>query len=97
MDTINFWQFGLSFLVVIGLMLGMAWIAKKMHFGKSVLPSGTLSGNGRKLRLLEMLPIDRQRRIIRFQSYDTEFLLLLGPQGDTVLSQLALNHETSDH
>jgi hypothetical protein len=49
--------------------------------------SGTLLSGAakRRLKIVEFMPIDHRRRLVLVRRDDREHLLLLGPQGETVV------------
>ncbi len=67
--------------LVLGLMGGLALLAK--HFGWAA-PLKATSAQGR-LRLIESLSLDPQRRLVLVRCDDHEHVLVLGPQGDMVV------------
>ncbi len=73
----------LGLAAVIG-MIGLCALAAK----KAGLASMTGStGNRRRLALREMLPLDARRRLAIVKCDNTEYLILLGPTGETVIDK----------
>ena len=46
---------------------------------------GGFSGQKRRLKIVEYLPLDARRRLVLVRRDQKEFLLVLGPQGETVV------------
>jgi flagellar protein FliO/FliZ len=81
MDTTLLLKFFSAFVFVIALMLLLSWAMKRMGLAGSVM-----AGIGkRRLKIVEFLPIDHRRRLVLVRCDDREHLLLLGPQGETVV------------
>ncbi len=75
-------QFGLALLFVLGLILLLAALLRKLGFGAR-MPG--LRSRDRRLAILESLQIDPKRRLLLIRRDRTEHLLLLGPDHDTVI------------
>ena len=65
---------------VLALMGGLVLILKKLGF--SAL--GTLS-SGRRLKIIEVLPLDSRRKLVIVQRDTVQHLLVLGPTGETLV------------
>ena len=72
-----------GFAAVLG-MIGLCAIAAKKA-GLSAMTGVT--GKKRRLSMREMLPIDARRRLAIVKCDDTEYLILLGPTGETVVDK----------
>jgi flagellar protein FliO/FliZ len=81
MDTMLLLKFFSAFIFVIALMLLLSWVMKRMGLAGSVM-TGVAK---RRLKIVEFLPIDHRRRLVLVRRDDREHLLLLGPQGETVV------------
>lgn len=84
-DIMTFATFILSLLLVIGMMYGAVYLLKKFGIGTG---PATLSGfdkQKRKLELLEILPIDTKRRLVRVKAGDKEHLILTSPSNDLLI------------
>ncbi len=81
MDWTDYLRFIASLLFVLALMGGL-WIALK-RLGLSGAPLG--SGQQRRLKVIETLPIDARRRAIILQRDNKQHLVILGPTGETVV------------
>lgn len=72
-----------GFAAVLG-MIGLCALAAK----KAGLASMTgASGGRRRLSMRELLPLDARRRLAIIKCDDTEYLILLGPAGETVIDK----------
>lgn len=72
-----------GFAAVLG-MIGLCALAAK----KAGLASMSgVSGGKRRLSMREVLPIDARRRLAIVKCDDTEYLILLGPTGETVIDK----------
>ncbi|HEX2751861.1 MAG TPA: flagellar biosynthetic protein FliO [Alphaproteobacteria bacterium] len=70
-----------AFALVMGMMFLLSWGLKRMGLaGHSLLPSGK-----RRLKIVEVLPIDHRRRLVLVRRDDKEHLLVLGTNGETVV------------
>lgn len=66
---------------VVSLMGGLAFILKKTGLG-GPMPA---SGNNKRLRLIEVLPLDGRRKLVLLQRDDKQHLVILGASGETVV------------
>lgn len=72
-----------ALMATLALILGVAWGARRL---------GMLQGNApgaRRLRVSESLMIDPRRRLVIVRCDEREHLLLCGPGGDVVVSEMA--------
>lgn len=70
-----------AFAFVMAMMFLLSWVLKRMGLaGHSLLPSGK-----RRLKIVEILPIDHRRRLLLVRRDDREHLLVLGTNGETVV------------
>lgn len=81
MDYAAYLQFLLALIVVLGIILGLAWLARR--FGMGGAPMGTR--RRRRLALMETLAIDGKRRLVLVRRDDREHLLLIGGASDLVV------------
>ncbi|MBN2752053.1 MAG: FliO/MopB family protein [Rhodospirillaceae bacterium] len=68
--------------LVVGLILLAAWLIRRLGLGMSVSRSGAKS---RRLSILEIRPIDAQRRLVLVSRDDVQHLLLVGGGQDLVV------------
>ena len=81
MDTTLLLKFFSAFVFVIALMMLLGWFLKRMGLAGAVM-----QGTGkRRLKVVEFLPVDSRRRLVVVRCDDREHLLMLGPQGETVI------------
>jgi flagellar protein FliO/FliZ len=80
MDLVNIARFLLSFVVVIGLIGGLAWFLRRYGAGR-------ISGAGGKGRLgvVEVTAIDAKRRMVLVRRDGVEHLILLSPTSETIV------------
>lgn len=78
--TTDLLRFAAALIFVLALMGGLAVAMKHVNAGRY----NTL-GNKRRLRVKEMLPLDGRRRLVLIQRDDTQHLVILGPNGETVV------------
>lgn len=70
-----------AFILVLGLMYLLPFAIKKIGLhGPSMLQPGK-----RRLKLVEYLPLDAKRRLVLIRRDQKEFLLVLGPNGETIV------------
>lgn len=74
-------KFAAAFVFVIALMYLLSWALRK-----SGLPGAAFTPTSkRRLKIVEYLPLDGRRRLVLVRRDDREHLLILGPQGETVV------------
>lgn len=71
-----------AFVFVIALMLLVAWGVRKSGVAQALMPAMT---GKRRLKLVEVLPLDSRRRLVIVRRDGVEHLLLLGAQGERVI------------
>jgi flagellar protein FliO/FliZ len=75
MDLESYLRFVLALIAVLGLIGLIAWAARR--FG--LVPGGAIgTGRGRRLVVVETMPLDGKRRLVLVRRDDREHLLLLG-------------------
>jgi flagellar protein FliO/FliZ len=80
MDIVNIARFLLSFVVVIGLLGGLAWVLRRYGTGRII----TAGGKGR-LGVVEVSIVDAKRRLVLIKRDDVEHLLLLSPTSESIV------------
>lgn len=83
MDPTDYIQFVLALVFVLGLIGLMGIIMKRYGPGATITSKG--KGSGRRLAIVEALPLDPRRRLLLIRRDGKEHLLLLGPQNDQVV------------
>lgn len=81
MDMINYLTYLAALVFVLALLLLVTWIMRRLGYG-TPMPA---QGRQRRLAIVEALPIDTRRRLVLVRRDDVEHLLLVGPDGDTVV------------
>lgn len=70
-----------AFAFVMSLMFLFSWLLRRFGFsGQALLP-----GAKRRLKIVEHLPIDSRRKLVLVRRDDREHLLVIGPNGETVV------------
>jgi flagellar protein FliO/FliZ len=81
MGVVGILKFVAALGFVLALMGGFALVLKKTGIGQ-----GTLAGRGgKRLKLVEILPLDARHKAVILQCDTAEHLLVLGPAGDMVV------------
>lgn len=83
MDPTDYIQFVLALVFVLGLIGVMGLIMRRYGPGGTSLPRS--KGGGRRLAVVESLPLDPRRRLLLVRRDGKEHLLLLGPQTDQLV------------
>ena len=81
MGTMSYVQAVLALILVLGLIMGMAWLLRRYGLGE-----GGRSPMGRKRRLatVESTSVDARHRLVLVRRDNTEHLLMIGP-GDSLV------------
>jgi len=80
MDLVNIARFVLSFVVVIGLIGGLAWFLRRYGAGRIT----SAAGKGR-MGVVEVAAIDAKRRLVLVRRDTVEHLILLSPTSETIV------------
>ena len=89
LEAIHYLKFLLALLFVLGLIGGFAIIAKRAGLGNR---GPIIRGKSKRLSIIETMALDPKRRVILVQCDDSEFLLLIGANGEQVINQ-DLDHQ----
>lgn len=81
-DFASYLRFVAALVFVLGLILVAAHIAKKVMAGRTVTGP---RGQGRRLSIVEVLPIDARHRAYLIRRDGKEHLIMTGPSGDLVI------------
>jgi flagellar protein FliO/FliZ len=81
-DLALYVKFVLALVFVIILILAATWGIKKLYRF-----SGTMRGNGRRLAIIEVQPVDTRRRLVLVRRDNREHLLLIGGETDIVVER----------
>lgn len=82
MDSVNYLKFIAAFALVMGLMLLLAHFAKRFNLASMVTIN---RGVERRLKVVELLPVDARRKLAIVRRDNVEHLLLLGINSETVV------------
>lgn len=80
MDLVDIARFILSFVVVIGLIGGLAWVLRRFGTGRIT----AAAGKGR-LGVVEVTTVDAKRRLVLIRRDAVEHLILLSPTNEIVV------------
>lgn len=64
--------------VVLGLLAGALWVIRRYDIK---LPGRVAAGGGRRIELIERLPLDARRSVALIRRDGREHLILVGPEG----------------
>jgi flagellar protein FliO/FliZ len=78
-----YWRFVGAFVLVVGLIFAVAWIAKRLGLGGRIVSSR----GKRRLSVQEVLPLDGKRRLVLVKRDGIEHLLLIGMNDDLVVER----------
>ena len=81
MDYQDYLKFFAALIFVLSLMGGLAFVLKRLGLGQA----GMISPSKKRLKIVEILPLDGRRKAVIIQRDDTQHLVLLGPSGETVV------------
>ncbi|MFL2781549.1 MAG: flagellar biosynthetic protein FliO [Rhodospirillales bacterium] len=82
LDTISYLKFFFALLFVLGLIGGLALLAKRFGIGNK---GPLFNRKHNTLSIIETLQLDSKRRIITVRRNSTEYLILLGTGADILL------------
>ena len=83
LEAINYLKFLFALLFVIGLIGGLALLAKRFGLGNR---GPTSKSKTKRLSILETLPLDPKRRVMLIKCDDREHMVLIGPNSEQTLS-----------
>jgi len=84
MNALDYVKYLLALLIVLGLIGLIAYLLRRVGF----IPTADRPKQTRKrLGISQMIAIDGKRRLVLLRRDDQEHLVLLGPDGDTVIEQ----------
>lgn len=73
-------RFGAAMVFVLALMGGLAFALRRFGQGRALTAAGK-----RRLKVIEILPLDARRRAVILKRDDREHLIILGATGETVV------------
>lgn len=81
MDGALYLKFACAFILVIGMMLLVPLVVRKLGLSStSFTPGGK-----RRLKVVEFLPVDHKRKLVLIRRDNREHLVLLGPESETLI------------
>lgn len=84
MDYQDYLKFFFALIFVISLMGCLAYVLKRTGYGQGGI--STLGSKAKKrLKIIEILPLDARRKAVLIQRDDTQHLVLLSASGETVV------------
>ena len=83
MEFESYIRFALALVFVLGLIGALGVVAKR--FGLSPRVSGPSTGGAKRVQIVNVTNVDGKRRLILVRRDDTEHLILLGANGETVV------------
>lgn len=83
MELHDYLKFFAALVFVLSLMGGLAFFLKKIGLGQGAI----VTGRKKRLKVIEVQPIDARRKLVIVGHDDKEHLVLLGPSGDTVITK----------
>jgi flagellar protein FliO/FliZ len=88
MTGVDYLRFIAALVFVLGLICATAWLVRRFRLDGSL---GGRSGGakGRRLALVETLPLDARRRLVLVRRDDVEHLLLVGQDGNRLIESAA--------
>lgn len=84
MDFATYFKAFLGLAIVLGLILGLSWLLKRMGFGDAL--KGPL-GRKRRLATVEAVMLDSRHKAVLIRRDDVEHLVLVGPNTSQVIEQ----------
>lgn len=85
MNAEVYFQAVLALLIVIGLIAALAWVLRRS--GGVMLAGGGLRSAGRRLKIVESLPVGPRHRAVLLRRDGVEHLVLLGQSGEVVVER----------
>lgn len=92
MTGIDYLEALLSLLLVLGIIIGIAWLVKRGG-GMAGLRFQAAGRKGRRLKVIETLGLDNRHRLVLISCDDREHLLLLGQQSALEIGDDARSRE----
>jgi flagellar protein FliO/FliZ len=81
MDSMDYMQTILALIFVLALIGVLTVVARRFGFGYR----RASSGGGRRLSIVEVMPVDAKRRLVLFRRDDHEHLVLLGATSELLI------------
>jgi flagellar protein FliO/FliZ len=84
MELSAYFRFVAALLFVLGIIGVFALLARRFLPGARNI---NRRGSKRRLSVVEVVPVDTKRRLVLLKRDDTEHLVMIGPNGDTVIER----------
>ncbi len=84
MDAVTYVKFMLALVLVLGLIMGLAWLLKRLGLGDGA--RGPLARR-RRLRTVESTMLDARHKAVLIRRDDVEHLVLVGPNTSQVIER----------
>ncbi len=78
-------RFVVGLLAVLAMIVVAVWVAKRLGLGTTT----GFRGKGRRLSLVEVMPLDQKRKLVLVRHDETDHLILLGSTHEALLSSTA--------
>ncbi len=89
----DYLKFIAAFVFVLALMGGLSMLLKRLGYGTP----GVVASSKRRLKIIEILPLDARRKAVLLRRDDTEHLVIFGPTGETVVEANILPSRNDEH
>ncbi len=90
MEPVSYIKFIVALVFVLALMGGLALLLKKMGLAQGRV----MTGGTRRLKIIEVLPLDARRKLMMIARDDVQHLVILSPTGETVVeTQIKSSHD----
>ncbi len=92
MDLTDYLRFAGALAVVLALMGLLAFALKKLGLSGAT----SMLGAPKRLKVIEVLPLDPRRKAVLIQRDDKQHLVILGPTGETIVETgIAISHDAN--
>lgn len=82
MDFDIYLRFLLALLLVLAIIAGLTWVARRFGLGGQLIPN---AGKSPRLSIVEVKTLDPRRKLVLLRRDDREYLVLLGVGQDVLL------------
>lgn len=82
MELETYFRFLLALILVLGLIGGLTWAARRFGFGGQLTPN---AGKSARLSVVEVKVLDSRRKLVLLRRDGREHLVLLGPNQDLLV------------
>lgn len=79
MDILDYMRFFGALVLIVGLIAGVAWVAKRFGLAPKV------TGGGGRIGVVAVQSLDTRRKLVLVRRDNREHLLILGPTSETVV------------